>query len=271
MAEYSGLYNATNGSPEYTAADLGRFFSLLAEGVAYGYGNELEATKGAGLQAIVDSGGIVSKGWFYIQDEEKDGASPKILSIDAATAGYNRYDLVVVEFDTDNATAIVKVVKGNETTGTPALPNLTDTATKWQVAIGKCDITGSVLNSVSDERTIGNGRTNPNFQENVTAPNLSTTDEINTAMAAKANLSGASFTGNVTAPSVIADNAGVKDGGKVYLNTAKTAYLRYTTNALYLKLPSCTEVQIPGVVVGTSSSAPAGTYPVNTMYLERDA
>ena len=100
MAEYSGLYNATNNAPEYTAADLGRFFNLLASGVAYGYENQLEILQGTGLQIKVDSGGLVSKGWFYIQDEAVDGASPKTLSIDAATAGYLRKDYIVVEIDT---------------------------------------------------------------------------------------------------------------------------------------------------------------------------
>lgn len=239
MAEKLRFIDATGGTPDYDSAEHAITEEIKADGIAYNYLNMLEVIEGTGLEVVIKDGAMMSQGRTYIQDEPHDGASPKAIAIDAATSGYMRKDIVAVEYDIPNGIATAKVVKGTEAVSSPALPSLPSGSTKWQKSLAVVNVTGGAITLIEDTRVIGNGRVNPAFTEDISAPNIE-----------------------------------IESGGKFYLLKADTdensAYLRYTGNALYVKLPGCIEVQIPGVVVGTSATAPAGIYPINTMYLERE-
>jgi len=214
MSEYLRFVDATNGSPYYDSAAFSQTEQVKAEGIAYNYLNELEVIQYTGLQVIVKDGGLISNGRTYIQDEPYDGDSPKILTLEAAQAGYLRKDMVVVEFDLQNSVAATKLVKGVEDISNPALPSLTDEPNLWQVCLAVVDVEGTAITNIEDKRVIGNGRTNPVFNEDISAPNIK-----------------------------------VNDDGRLYLNDDESAYLRYESDKLSLKLPNKEETEIASRLV----------------------
>lgn len=156
--EYKGYFDAVNGSPSYDSGEHSKVMDMLSVGVQSGYENELQVTASTGLQVKIDSGGMFSKGRYYIQSEAADGASPKTLSLDAATTGYFRKDRVVVEFDTDNKTAALKILKGTEATSNPSANALADADNKWEVPLAIVNISGGSITSVEDDRYIFGAR-----------------------------------------------------------------------------------------------------------------
>ena len=236
MAEYAGFFDAVDNIPAYTSTEYAQFYDLVSVGIAYGYKNQLEVAQGNGLEAVVDSGGMTSRGRYYIQSEDADGASPKTLAIDAAAAGYMRKDRIVVEFDVNNGTVAAKVSKGTEAVSAPSANSLADTATKWEEPLAIVNVTGGAITSIEDDRNIQGARCNTkDFAEDISAPNVT-----------------------------------VSAGGRIYIGSAND-YIYVSDGKLMLKINGCSAVQIATVTVGTDASAPAGTYPVNTMYLEREA
>lgn len=156
MAEFKGFFDAVAGSPDYDSAEEALTRDSMATGVMPDFDNELEVTAGTGLQVNIDSGFLWHLGRYYYQTEPSSGGSPKTLSLDAATAGSNRQDLIIVEFDVTTPAITLKVSKGTETTGTPTPPTLADD----EALLATVDITGSTLNSVIDGRNIQGARVN---------------------------------------------------------------------------------------------------------------
>jgi len=209
MAEHLRFVDATNGSPYYDSASFAQTEEVKADGISYSYLNELEVIQFGGLQIKVEDGALISKGRTYIQDEPSDGESPKILTLEGTQVGYLRKDMVVVEFDLHNSVAVAKIVKGEEVESIPALPSLEDESSFWQVCLAVVDVDGASITNIEDKRVIGNGRTNPAFTEDISAPNIK-----------------------------------VNDDGKLYLNNDESAYLRYESDALNFKSPDCLELNI---------------------------
>ncbi|MBN2879994.1 MAG: hypothetical protein JXN65_10260 [Clostridia bacterium] len=160
MAKYKGYFDAVEGSPNYDSGEFSKVMEMQFMGVMPGYKNELEVTAGTGLQAVVDSGGMISKGRYFINDEPKDGASPETLSVDAATSGYLRKDRVVVEFDIVNAAAQIKVSKGTEAAADPQAPEIADGESLWEEPLAIINIEGGSIASIEDDRNIYGARTN---------------------------------------------------------------------------------------------------------------
>ena len=159
MAKYKGYFDAAEGSPNYDSAEFSMVLNMIFDGVAPGYENELEVTQGTGLQAKIDSGGIFSRGRYFINDERADGAFPETLAVDAASSGYLRKDRVVVEFNIENAAAELKIVKGTEAVSGPALPELADTASLWEEPLAIVNVDGGSIASIEDDRVIYGART----------------------------------------------------------------------------------------------------------------
>ncbi len=159
MAKYTGYFDAVEGSPNYDSGEFSRALNMMFDGAAPGYLNELEVSQGTGMQVVIDSGGMMSKGRYFINDEPADGASPETLAVDAATTGYLRKDRVVVEFDVENAAAQMKIVKGEEAAADPALPELSDSDSLWQAPLAIVNISGGSITSVEDDREIYGART----------------------------------------------------------------------------------------------------------------
>jgi len=237
MAEIKGFFDPVEGSPNYDSSEFAEVMNTISDGVAFNYLNELLVSAGSGLEVIVDSGCLWSKGRYYIQDEPADGAAPKAFDIDAATAGYLRIDRIVIEFDTDNATATAKVIKGAEVLANPIPPSLSNLPTNWQVSLAKANVSGGSLVSVESERVIGNGRTNPNVDE-LTVNELTTMNII------------------------------LGSGGKIYIESLDM-YIYLDNGKLMLKSDNdCDPVQLVGVIYGTT--IPDGTYAAGTIGLEHE-
>jgi hypothetical protein len=158
MSEHYGHFDAVEESPQYTAAQDARFFDLLARDIIPDYLNELEPSMDTGLQTIMDSGGMISRGYFYVQDEDADGASPKTFTHDAESAGSNRKDRIVIEFDTTTGVNAAKISKGTGTAGTPSAPDLVDTETVWEEGVAIVTIAGGAVTAVEDTRIISGAR-----------------------------------------------------------------------------------------------------------------
>lgn len=158
MAEFGGHIDATGGVPAYTAAQDAKFYNLLGEGIIPDIDNELAVIMGVGLQVIIDSGAIISRGYFYIQDEHANGANPLVKPVDAEAAGSNRIDNVVIEFDISAGTFLAKIHKGTGTTGTPVAPALVDTTSKWEVLLAQVYITAGNITNIIDGRVIKGAR-----------------------------------------------------------------------------------------------------------------
>jgi len=254
MAEYLRFVDAPDpddSAYKYTSAEFAAVEETkLKDGVAYGYLNQLEITQSAHNEVKVDSGALISKGRVYIQNVPSTENDAKTLEIPVTFEGLKRKDIVFIEFDLDNAIAQAKVKEGAPIPDNPSEPTFTWTSDNvWQVPLVIIDVSSTGITGIEDARVVGNARVNPAFMEDISAPNIS-------------------VTGDLTATNVVAE------GGKVYFNAEKTAYLRYgaNVNKLWLKLPDCDEVQIAMVTAGTSSSAPTPTenYPINTIYLDYD-
>jgi|GEM_PF-2286859 len=214
MAEHLRFVDATNGSPYYDSADYAQAEEVKANGIAYNYLNELEVIQFEGLQVKVKDGALVSKGRTYIQDEPSNGNSPKILTLEAAQVGYLRKDMVVVEFDLENSLAVAKIVEGVEDISDPIEPALTEESNIWQVSLAVINVDETTITNIEDKRVIGNGRTNPAFKKDVSAPNIK-----------------------------------VNENGKLYLNDDETAYLQFADNGLNLKVPNRDETKMLGGLV----------------------
>ena len=236
MAEHLRFVDATNGSPYYDSAAFAQVEEVKADGVAYGYLNKLEVIQYGALQVKVKDGAMVSKGRTYIQDEPSDGASPRILTLEAAQAGYLRKDMIVVEFDLQNCLGAAKIIKGVEDLTDPELPNLTDEPNLWQVCLAIVDVDDTAIINIEDKRVIGNRRTCPVFSEDISAPNIR-----------------------------------VNDNGKLYLNDGDSAYLRFSDNGLKLKVPNRDETKmIGGLVAEVVLDADASSIVINNLDINAD-
>lgn len=156
MADFNGLFTTTGTG--YPQAEVAQMMASLSDGIVPNYENELATTLDSGLDVETDTGFAWSRGFFFYRD------AADTVTVDAATAGYNRLDRIVVEFDSGTGGGTIKVSKGTETTGTPTAPALVDTATVWEVHLAYVDITGSTINSVDDsDRIIYGAQTRPKY------------------------------------------------------------------------------------------------------------
>lgn len=158
MAERIGIFDKVAGSPEYDSGSYSMFQEMMFTDISPDYLNKLIVSIGTGLQVVIDSGGMISKGRFYIQDEDASGGSPKTLPIDAASTGYLRKDLAVVEFDITLRTITAKISKGTEATSSPSAPSLVTGDAKWEKPLVIVNVDGNTIISVEDTRIISGAR-----------------------------------------------------------------------------------------------------------------
>ncbi len=126
----------------------------LATGVVAGEDNNLEVYgDSTGMQVKVKSGKVWVKGHLYYSNAEQ------ILSISASHATLHRYDAIVAEVDWVNSTMDVKVVEGTPASS-PVYPTLTQTTSKWQIALAYVYIAATVTTitagNVTDFRNFTN-------------------------------------------------------------------------------------------------------------------
>lgn len=113
------------------------------------YLNHLKVTSGGiTISAVtIDTGMALVNGYVYILDQKKT------LTIDRPVT-YARFDLVVLELNTNTQVVRLKIVKGTEA-AIPLNPALTQTATVWQVPLAEVyvDTTIDYIADIADRRT----------------------------------------------------------------------------------------------------------------------
>lgn len=155
MAEYSGFFNTSEtNTREYSDLDMAKIFGLItgSEGYVINYGDELEITN-SGLQLTLGTGaaflGKDYPGWFYIND------APKPITIEPQTAGQDRIDRVVLRVDrqTTGLAVTVEVKVGVPAASSPGIPDLTQTASVYEMPVVQVYVTGgSVTPVITDDR-----------------------------------------------------------------------------------------------------------------------
>lgn len=125
MAEKSFGFNSAGTAPgdrAYVASDYMFWLNVHFggnNGVISGFLNELAVTSLGSYGIAVATGGAVFNGHAY----SNDSSLTKTLSSAATT--YKRYDRLVVRFDDVGARlAVVAVIEGTASTGTPTIPSI---------------------------------------------------------------------------------------------------------------------------------------------------
>lgn len=125
MAEKSFGFNSAGAAPgdrAYTAADYMSWLNTHFggnNGVISGLLNQLAVTSLGSYVIATNSGGCVYNGYTYLNDASLN------KTLDSVATSYKRYDRLVVRFDAATArSAVLTVIKGTASTGTPAIPSL---------------------------------------------------------------------------------------------------------------------------------------------------
>lgn len=143
------------GTEHITSADQGSFnASFFGTGqFVMEAGNQFEASIIDNNTVRVLDGDMLMKGRHIRIDTD----TYEDLTIATGTAGMKRYDLIVMEYSKDTSTGIesayLKVIKGDETEGTPTVPSYTDGdifagASLNQMPLYSVYIEGVVLTSI---------------------------------------------------------------------------------------------------------------------------
>lgn len=122
MSISSGFFNSELGDRLYDATSFNRLVgSILVDGVIP-YGGNLLVEENTGLTVNVQTG----RAWFLNSWIDNDAILP--VTLDAADAAYNRYDIVALDFDVRQVIRenTIVVIKGNAS-ASPVLPTLVDT------------------------------------------------------------------------------------------------------------------------------------------------
>jgi hypothetical protein len=149
MAEYSRLWDAVAGTPEYDDTDISELFrDMVKNGYIYETGTEFDvnATSPVSMNVQVTAGRAFIQGYWYKLD------ATKTLAITAADPANARIDRVVIEADITNRTVIVKMVDGTPA-AIPSAPALTQTATKWQLSLAQIYVDAAVVTITDSDIT----------------------------------------------------------------------------------------------------------------------
>ena len=130
MAITSGFFNSVSGDRLYNAEQMTLYFEgLVGDGIYENIGDKFQVTAGEGMNVTVGTGrALIKTHWL-----KNDAALS--LSIDAASAQYNRYDAVILRYDLTARTVSVVVKKGTETSGVPNMPNLSRTSELFEMCL----------------------------------------------------------------------------------------------------------------------------------------
>ena len=117
MAISSGFFNSVSGDRLYNAEQMTLYFEgLISNGVYESIGDKLQVTAGEGMTVTVGTGRAMIKSHWIKNDAAIS------LTIDAASAQYNRIDAVVLQYNATARSINLIVRKGDETTGVPNAP-----------------------------------------------------------------------------------------------------------------------------------------------------
>lgn len=154
MTKLFGPFNNGVGASMFEAQWSNMMRTIISDGVVKSYLNELEIyADSTGMQVKAKTGGGWIKGHYYQNDAEET------LALTTANPTLGRWDLVVLEVDwtkSDNQMSVV-VIAGTPA-ASPALPSLTQSTSKWQIALAKVVVGAGVTTinagNITDSRNM---------------------------------------------------------------------------------------------------------------------
>lgn len=157
MAESSIFWTtggAGDGATTYTQTQLFAWLKRMlvgrsptTEGVLAGYNNEL-AVSGSASPVSINTGAAIVYGVPYEND------TSTTIAIPTPSAGNSRYDRIVLRASWSGQTVRITRIAGVESTGTPNVPALTQTAgTTWDIPLATLLITAAGAITLTDNRS----------------------------------------------------------------------------------------------------------------------
>lgn len=152
MAVTSGFFNAVSSDRTYNAEQMTTYFEgLVSDGIYESIGEKFQVTAGESMTVSVGSGRALVKTHWIKND------SATTLSIDAASAQYNRIDAIVLKYDATARSVSIVVKKGTETSGMPNAPDVTrnnDVYELWLATVRVMKNTAAITQAmITDFRT----------------------------------------------------------------------------------------------------------------------
>lgn len=137
MAITCGFYNSQNHDRMYDADQISKMFDgIFVDGVIRTFGNKFAVTPSSGMRVNIGTG----RAWFNHTWTLNDATLQ--LTLDNASNTLGRIDAVVLEVNRnlDVRDNDIKIIKGTESSQTPAPPILSNTGNLYQYPLAYIDI-----------------------------------------------------------------------------------------------------------------------------------
>ena len=148
LLDFYGMFDYAAGDDDTYAYSSAEFSELIAgitgNGVSKNTLNSF-ATTASALKLTVKSGVCFINGRYGANH------ASKTVTVSSVASGSTRYDRLVIELSIPNRNMDLKLVKGTASTGTPAVPALTQNDSTWQLPLYLCLVSGSTV-TLTDER-----------------------------------------------------------------------------------------------------------------------
>jgi len=265
-----GSFYPTSGTdrPFYYSDFNANFKDVFTNGIA---------TRGAALTTQMEVSAVsatmksqVDLGIAYVNGIRSEiYTAAEEVTHDAADASNPRYDIVCLEAYPDPAGGVRNsrcvIVKGTAA-GSPVVPDASLVQTDNQYQYPLANVLIPAAETDADNFTYTDRRELTFAPVQLKGENISIDDAGDkfTATDAEGALQEIAADGWVTE-----DRLGTIQ--RITLATGDTLTYYAAGNQLSLNVAGCTAVQLCPIVVGTSASPPAGTYPVGTIYVQYEA
>ena len=148
LLDFYGMFDYATGDTDTYKYSSAEFSELIAgvtgNGVSANTLNSFETT----ISALKLS---VKSGVCFINGRYGANHATKTVTISSVASGSKRYDRLVIELSIPNRNMDLKLVKGTASTGTPAVPALTQNDSTWQLPLYLCLVSGSTA-TLTDQR-----------------------------------------------------------------------------------------------------------------------
>lgn len=216
MAQRAYFFDATSGSPSYSAADFNRALGLFArEGVVPSHLNDLQVYgDSSGMQVKVKSGASIldprnaqSSAGLFESDAEV------VLTVASNSSGSTRTDSVVVRRTAGSKTIALAVLQGTPGAGAPAL---TQNSATYEQRLGNVTVANGAVTvaagDVSDQRTYARALTADIADAAITAAKIATA-AVGTAQIADTAVTNAKLASGAVTDAKVTDVASGKITG----------------------------------------------------------
>lgn len=143
-----GFFNSVYGDRKYDADQMSDFYTgIVTQGVFQHVDNGLEVTAGTGLTVSVNTGRAI------IQNKWVKNDTPLVLELAPAPTTYDRFDIVVLKYDSNNRNVQI-IVKTGTPVGTPVVPELVREGGIYEMCLAVIDVVaGATSVTVTDTRS----------------------------------------------------------------------------------------------------------------------